>query len=97
MTREITKSVSKIKLSGLKINIYQRVEAIIRNYVGDFEKSDIAREYTKETQRVAGQGVRDEIHNVINKLLHRNPPEIIVVKLGQGSRSGVYRFRKNSQ
>ena len=72
------------------------VERIIANFVGNFEIYDISCKYEEETGgRVAGPNVRREISNVINKLKHRKPPEIIVVQPGKGSRSGIYAIKTN--
>src|ERR1017187_2451227 len=71
------------------------VEKIIINYVGNFQISDVARKYRELTGRTTSDNVRNEISNCINKLKHRNPPEIDVVQAGKGSRSGIYTMRTN--
>ena len=72
----------------------QTVEEIIRRCGGDFDIPDIYFKYEKETGKKGNENVRRSISQVINKLRHREPAEIIEVKKGEGSRSGVYRVEK---
>jgi hypothetical protein len=72
------------------------VERAITGFVGNFNITSIAHKYTEMTGKKCGEHVRRYISDCINKLRHRNPPEIHVVTEGRGSRSGVYRVNKES-
>jgi hypothetical protein len=69
---------------------YERLKSIIRSQPGHF---DNALENKNATSKVANAGIRIGIGNVTNKLGHRNPPEIIVIEQGRGSRSGVHKLK----
>ena len=83
-----------IEASSPKKPTSQIVEDLIKRQRGDFDIPDICFQYTKETGRPANEHVRLAISQVINKLKHRNLPEIDEVEKGRGSRSGKYKYVK---
>jgi hypothetical protein len=72
---------------------YQVAEDIIKNFKGEFSVPTIYFEIRRQTGKVRGAHTSAIISQVINKLRHRNPPEIEIVVDGKGSRSGVYRYK----
>jgi len=74
--------------------VSQIVEEMIKRQAGNFSIPTICFQYRQETGKGASENVRALISQAINKLKHRNPPEIIEVEKGMGSRSGVYRLAK---
>lgn len=80
----------------------EMVEQIIKNTPEEFCIFDIRLKLEKEIEKRGGylnpSGVtanRNIVSQVINKLRHRDPPEIEVVEAGRGSRSGIYKRRDN--
>lgn len=73
---------------------YQIAEELIK---GSTELFNVASIYLKIRQ-IKGKNLSFEasriISQVINKLKHRNPPEILEVEKGRGSRSGKYKYTK---
>jgi hypothetical protein len=94
--QEISKTLEKfVEASRPHKRPSQIVEEIIQNESGDFNISSICFKYSQETGRKANVNIRSLISQAINKLKHRNPPEIIEVEKGRGSRSGTYRNHKS--
>jgi hypothetical protein len=78
--------------ASIHVNYSLEAEKMIKAEAGTFTRPSIASQMARKFRRNADY--RDIVGGVINKLLHRNPPEIEVVEKGKGSRSGVYRNRK---
>jgi glutamyl-tRNA reductase len=95
MQEAATRSMLLARAPQLKEKMSKIVDRIITSWVGNFEIADISRKYTETTGRQSSANIRREISNCINKLKHRNPPEIIEVKKGEGSRSGIYKMSAN--
>ncbi len=77
------------------------VEQIIRSTQDNFCIFDIRQKLEKEIEARGGYlspggttANRNIVAQVINKLRHRQPPEIEVVQMGRGSRSGTYAARR---
>jgi len=88
-------SAAVVQVPRLEERMSVIIERIITKHVGNFAICDVARKYQELTGKRASVNVRKEISNCINKLKHRNPPEIDEVQAGRGSRSGIYKLRKN--
>jgi hypothetical protein len=86
---------SSVEAHRPKQRMSQRVEEIIKSYGDNFSISDICLKFAEKEGRKASWPVRLAISQVINKLRHRNPPQIDVVQGGKGSRSGIYKIRTN--
>ncbi|MEK7706843.1 MAG: hypothetical protein AAB380_02465 [Verrucomicrobiota bacterium] len=70
------------------------VEEIITSADYEFRIPDICLRFKAQTGKEPSDNVRRMISGAINKLRQRNPPEIIEVEKGKGSRSGKYRYTK---
>jgi hypothetical protein len=96
MRETLTKPASSIiQAPRREERMSEIVERAITNFAGNFNVASISRKYAEITARQASRSVRREISSCINKLKHRNPPEIIEVEKGKGSRSGIYKMRTN--
>jgi len=89
-----------LSVQALKLKHPDKVkmaEEIIRSMTGDFDNFDIRVKLQdaieKETGEKPYRAVNLIVSQVINKLRHRNPPEIDVVSPGRGSCSGTYKVR----
>jgi hypothetical protein len=69
-------------------------EEIIKESKGDFEIATICKEMASRTRREPSYHTPRIVSQVINKLRQRNPPEVLTVVDGKGSRSGVYKCVK---
>ncbi len=75
--------------ASIYISYSLEAEKMIKAEPGTFTRPSIAAQMARKFRRNADY--REIVGGVINKLLHRNPPEIEVEVKGVGSRSGVYR------
>jgi hypothetical protein len=95
-TRETAPMVTTlVQTDRPKESLSQIVDRIIKNSDDNFSISDICRKFKAETRRNPSSNIRLLVSQAINKLRHRNPPEIDVVIEGKGSRSGIYKIRTN--
>lgn len=74
----------------------QLTEEIIKGFGADFTVSSIVHSLERSGKRW-NPALQPLVSGVINKLRQRNPPEVVVVVAGRGSRSGVYRYNFGSK
>jgi hypothetical protein len=89
-----SKLATAIEAASPKKSTYQIAEELIKISTEPFNVASI---YLK-LREIKGKYTSHEssriISQVINKLKHRNPPEILEVAKGTGSRSGTYKYIK---
>ncbi len=73
--------------------IYDIVEDLVKHSHEKFTIYDILLKLQAQTGKAPTQDRGRIVSQVINKLRHRNPPEIEEIEKGRGSRSGIYQYK----
>jgi hypothetical protein len=84
---------SMVAVNVPRVSTSQIVEELIKGATAEFDISTVQLWLFQRTGRRSDL-TRRIISQVINKLRQRNPPEIVEVVKGAGSRSGKYKYIK---